>query len=149
MPNRKVFARLFQKAAGWRGGALPRPSQWAKHPSIPKAQEGRPNRPGMVWPWGTLARGSPSFPLPACSVLLSQPEILSPYPFKRRPVPCKSSLESAGRWAGYKTGTDVYKRQLFYQLTMFVLPCYTPNSQQGFTVILHLLSYRKNKERCV
>ena len=39
----KVFARLLQKAAGWRGGALPRPSQWAKRSDIPKAQEGKPN----------------------------------------------------------------------------------------------------------
>ena len=58
--KRKVFARLFQKAAGWMGGALPRPSQWAKPLRIPKAQEGRPNRPV-----DGLAVGNPSegFPI--------------------------------------------------------------------------------------
>ena len=56
----KVFARLFQKAAGWRGGVLPRPSQWAKSSRFPQAQEGRPNRPG-----DGLAVGNPSegFPI--------------------------------------------------------------------------------------
>ena len=43
--NVKVFVRLFQKAAGWRGGALPRPSQWVKSSRFPQAQEGRLNRP--------------------------------------------------------------------------------------------------------
>ena len=58
--NVKVFVRLLQKAGGGRVGALPRPSQWAKHPSVPEAQEGRPNRPG-----DGLAVGNPSegFPI--------------------------------------------------------------------------------------
>ena len=70
--NIKVLRKLFQKLAGWRGGALPRPSQWAKLSGIPRAQEGRPNRPGDGWAVGNPSEG---FPIPTllCNFLSQLP----------------------------------------------------------------------------
>ena len=62
--NSKVLLKLFQKLAGWRGGALPRPSQWAKSSRFPEAQEGRENRPVDGFPVGNPSEGFPILPRP-------------------------------------------------------------------------------------
>ena len=63
----KVFARLFQKAAGWRGGALLAYRNGRNSQASQKLRRGGQTVRGTVWPWGTLARGSPSSPL--CNLL--------------------------------------------------------------------------------
>ncbi len=54
----KVFARLFQKAVGWRGKAPPCGPQTAKSLCF-MAQEGRKAVRRTAFRWGTLAGGSP------------------------------------------------------------------------------------------
>ena len=70
--------------AGWRGGALPRPSQWATLSDIPKAQEGRSNNP----PDG-LAVGNPSegFPIVHSVCVIGQRDFLTIRPKKNRLSP--------------------------------------------------------------
>ena len=58
----------FSKVAGWRGGALPRPSQWAKSSRFPKAQEGRSNNPVDCLTVGNPSEGFPILP-PLCNLL--------------------------------------------------------------------------------
>ena len=94
----KVFARLFQKAAGWRVGALPRPSQWAKHPSVPEAQEGRPNRPG-----DGLAVGNPSEGFP----ILFQPVHLQ----KGLAFPTTSDPDKRGPFPTWLSFTQQHKKR--------------------------------------
>ena len=61
--NVKVFVRLFQKAAGWRGGALPRPSQWVKsvsytHLDVYKRQAEQESPPADMLRYGMAAAGA-------------------------------------------------------------------------------------------
>ena len=62
--QRKVFARLFQKAADSKGGAFGRVPQDAKHFFVHKAQERRQTSRWDVWRGRTLAGGSPMRLLP-------------------------------------------------------------------------------------
>ena len=60
-PRRNVkVSSTFSKVAGWRGGALPRPSQWAKSSRFPQAQEGRSNRPVDGLTVGNPSEGFPT-----------------------------------------------------------------------------------------
>ena len=67
MQDMKVLHKLFQKLVGWRGGALPRPSQWAKSYRFSQAQEGRQNNPPDCFAVGNPSEG---FPIPylACRI---------------------------------------------------------------------------------
>ena len=58
-PNIEVSS-IFSQVIGWRGKALPRPSQWAKPSSSQKLRKGGQTVRGTIWPWGTLGRRFPS-----------------------------------------------------------------------------------------
>ena len=60
--RRKVFARLFQKAADSKGRAFGRSPQGAKPLSLPRLRRGDQTIRWIVWSWGTLARSSPPSP---------------------------------------------------------------------------------------
>ena len=66
--SRKVFARLLKKATDSKGSAFGRSPQGAKSLILlPRLRRGKQAIRWIVWPWGTLERGSHR--LPTCTIL--------------------------------------------------------------------------------